>query len=59
MNTYMLELTPVVAVAFEVIAGKYGVGEERKKALEKEGYDYNRIQSCVNELVKLMNKYGG
>lgn len=59
MNSYMLELTPVVAVAFEVIAGKYGVGEDRKKALEKEGYDYNRIQSCVNELVKLMNKYGG
>ena len=55
----MLELTPVVAVAFEVIAGKYGNGEERKKALEKEGYDYNRIQNCVNELVKLMNKYGG
>lgn len=59
MNSYMLELTPVVAVAFEVIAGKYGNGEERKKALEKEGYDYNRIQNCVNELVKLMNKYGG
>ena len=58
MNTYMFEIPPVVSTAFEVLAGKYGVGGERRKALEKEGYDYNKVQSCVNELVKLMNKYG-
>lgn len=58
MNTYMFEITPVMSTAFEVLAGKYGVGDERRKALEKEGYDYNKVQSCVNELVKLLNKYG-
>ena len=58
MNTYMFEIPPVVSTAFEVLAGKYGVGDERRKALEKDGYDYNRVQSCVNELVKLLSKYG-
>ncbi len=59
METYMIELTPVVSLAFEVIAGKYGIGEERKKALEKMGVDYNKVQRCVNDLVALMEKYGG
>ena len=59
METYLIELTPVVSLAFEVIAGKYGVGEERKKALEKMGVDYNKVQRCVNDLVALMEKYGG
>jgi len=57
MTTYMIELTPIVSLAFEVIAGKWGTGEERKKKLESEGYDYNKVQGCVNELVKLMEKY--
>lgn len=55
----MFRIPPVVSVAFEVIAGKYGVDAERKKALEREGYDYNKVQKCVNELVALMDKYGG
>ena len=59
MNTVMIEITPVVAIALEVIAGKYGTGEARKKALEKEGYKYNKVQKCVNDLVALMEKYGG
>ncbi len=59
METYLIELTPVVSLAFEVIAGKYGVGEERKKALEKMGFDYNKVQSCVNELMRVIEKYGG
>ena len=36
-------------VATEVIAGKWGNGEERKRALASAGYDYNEIQKCVNE----------
>lgn len=36
----------------EVIAGKWGDGEERKKALTKAGYDYNTIQSLVNTSLK-------
>ena len=59
MNTTLIEITPVVAIALEVIAGKYGIGEERKEALEKEGYNYNKIQKCVNDLIALMEKYGG
>ncbi len=59
MKTFLIELTPVVSLAFEVIAGKYGVGEERKKALEKMGVDYNKVQRCVNDLIALMKKYGG
>lgn len=54
----MIELPPVVGKAFEVIAGAYGVGDERKNKLEKEGFNYNTIQNCVNELMKIINKYG-
>lgn len=54
----MIELSPVVSIALEVIAGAWGVDEERKKKLEAAGYDYNRIQSCVNDLMKVINKYG-
>ena len=42
----------VTEIAKEVIAGKWGVGSERKTALEKAGYDYNAVQSKVNELMK-------
>jgi len=35
-------------IAKEVIAGKWGNGNARKKALEKAGYDYNVIQKIVN-----------
>lgn len=58
MKTYMFELPPIITLAFEVIAGKYGIGTERKKALEKLGYNYKTVQGCVDELVKLLNKYG-
>lgn len=39
-------------VAKEVIAGQWGYGEERKKKITKAGYDYNTIQSMVNQMVK-------
>lgn len=58
MDTYIFRVPPIVSVAFEVLCGKYGVNEERKKKLTEDGYDYNKVQSCVNELVKLFNKYG-
>lgn len=54
----MLELSPVVSIALEVIAGAWGNNKERKKKLEQAGYDYARIQSCVNELMAVFNKYG-
>ena len=58
MDTIMIKLPPVVSVAFEVLSGKYGKSDERRKALEREGYDYNKVQSCVNDLIKLLDKYG-
>ena len=39
-------------VAKEVLAGKWGNGDARKKALEKEGYNYAEVQNKVNELSK-------
>lgn len=39
-------------IAKEVIAGKWGNGNTRKKKLKKAGYNYNAIQSIVNKLLK-------
>ena len=55
----LIELTDIVAIALEVIAGKWGNGEERKNRLEMSGYNYDMIQSCVNDLMALLKKYGG
>ena len=38
-------------VAKEVIAGKWGNGEERKQRLTVAGYNYSLIQAKVNELM--------
>lgn len=38
-------------VAYEVIAGKWGNGVNRKNSLESEGYSYERIQSLVNTIL--------
>ena len=39
-------------VAKDVIAGKYGNGDERKENLKKAGYDYKEVQAVVNKLLK-------
>ena len=38
-------------LAQEVIAGKWGNGETRKKRLEAAGYDYSTVQSTVNTIL--------
>lgn len=38
-------------IAQEVLEGKWGNGEDRKKKLTNAGYDYNAIQKLVNDLV--------
>lgn len=53
-----VELPKTFAAALLVIAGKYGNGQERVDALSVDGYDYNRVQKCVNELLKVIEKYG-
>ena len=39
-------------IAREVIQGKWGNGEERKRRLTNEGYSYKDVQSIVNVLMK-------
>ncbi|MDU2710058.1 MAG: lysozyme, partial [Finegoldia magna] len=38
-------------LAREVISGKWGNGEERKRRLTNAGYDYKEVQRRVNELI--------
>ena len=40
------------ALAYEVIQGDWGNGEERKERLEAAGYDYDAVQQRVNELLE-------
>lgn len=42
----------VETLAQEVIEGKWGNGEERKRRLTANGYDYNTIQAKVNDMIK-------
>lgn len=57
METILIELTPVVSIAVEVIAGKYGNGEERIRKLKSEGYDAEKVQRCVNDIMAIMERY--
>lgn len=38
----------ISTIVDEVIAGKWGNGDARKKALQNAGYDYNEVQAAVN-----------
>lgn len=42
----------ITQVAQEVIAGKWGNGSKRKKALQAAGYNYAAVQTAVNKLLK-------
>lgn len=42
----------VTELAKEVIAGKWGNGQDRKNRLTAAGYDYTSVQNKVNELLK-------
>lgn len=37
--------------ALLVMAGKYGIGAERKEKLTAAGFNYNEVQTAVNEIV--------
>lgn len=59
MTVTAFNLPQTVSVALLVIAGQFGNGDERKEKLRKAGYNPNEIQTCVNELLPILNKYGG
>lgn len=46
------EKKTVDELAKEVLAGKWGNGDERKKNLIAAGYDYDAVQAKVNQLLK-------
>ena len=50
------EKKTVTEIAKEVIAGKWGNGDERKKRLKAAGYDPAEVQKKVNELSKSNKK---
>lgn len=39
-----------LAAAYDVMAGKYGVGDDRRRRLEAAGYNYWEVQHLVNGL---------
>lgn len=53
----IIRIPETIAVAIEVINGAYGNGEDRKKSLKSAGYDYTKVQHCVNALMPIFNKY--
>lgn len=44
----------VSELAYEVIAGKWGAGQEREKLLTEAGYNYDQVQKKVNEIMSKM-----
>ena len=44
----------VSELAYEVIAGKWSAGDERKKLLTEAGYNYDEVQKKVNEIMSKM-----
>lgn len=59
MTVTAINLPDTVSVALLVIAGHFGNGDERKQKLMKAGYNPATVQTCVNELLPILNKYGG
>ena len=48
---YGTDFKSCVDIAREVIAGKWGNGEKRKKLITEAGYDYPAIQKIVNDML--------
>ena len=51
-----IQLKTIDEVAREVINGKWGSGEDRKKRLTNAGYNYSEVQARVNQILKGDNK---
>ena len=48
---YIMEDKTIEQLAYEVLAGLWGNGEERKQRLTAAGYDYAAVQAKVNEIL--------
>lgn len=48
-NTAPAKPKPIDQIADEVIAGKWGNGDDRKKRLTDAGYNYDAVQKAVNQ----------
>lgn len=59
MNVLALKLPQTVMLAILCIAGQMGNGDDRKKNITAAGGDPVKVQKCVNELLPILNKYGG
>lgn len=46
------EKKPIEEIAAEVIAGKWGSGNDRRQRLSNAGYDYKQVQDLVNKILK-------
>ena len=44
------------AIVRQVIAGKFGCGSDRKRRLTEAGYNYNEIQTLVNNVCIMRTK---
>lgn len=59
MNVLALKLPRSIMLALLCIAGSMGNGEDRKRNIRAAGGDPEMVQKCVNELLPILNKYGG
>ena len=59
MNVLALKLPRTVMLALLCIAGSMGNGDDRRRNVKAAGGDPDRVQKCVNELLPILNKYGG
>lgn len=48
---YIMEDKTIEQLAYEVLAGMWGNGEERRQRLTAAGYDYDAVQAKVNEIL--------
>lgn len=51
------KLSKTMYGAILVLSGEYGTGAERIAGLKEDGFDSAKVQECVNDLVKVRNKY--
>lgn len=56
-EAFVIKLPSAISGAILVIVGMYGNGEERKKALKKDGFNASEVQRAVNDLLPIFNKY--